>query len=111
MSIATERDVEIRGEIRAAWAPILSDEALRFVAALQRAFGGRREELLARREARKLRLDAGELPEFLPETKSIRENDWTVASIPHDLIDRRVEITGPVERTMIINDLNSCANV
>src|SRR5438105_4061235 len=78
---------------------------------LQREFGARREELLARREERKTRLDAGELPDFLPQTKAIRDNAWTVASIPNDLIDRRVEITGPVDRKMIINALNSGANV
>jgi len=111
MNIAVERDIEIRGELRPEWAPIVSDDAVQFVAALQRAFGARREELLARREAHKQRIDAGELPDFLPETKSIRESDWTVAPIPPDLLDRRVEITGPVDRKMIINALNSGANV
>jgi malate synthase len=109
--ITLERDIEIRAERRPEWEPILSGEAMRFVAALQRAFGARREELLAKREARKLRIDAGELPDFLPETQSIRESDWTVAPIPADLLDRRVEITGPVDRKMIINALNSGANV
>ena len=80
--ITLERDIEIRAERRPEWEPILSDEAMQFVAALQRAFGARREELLAKREARKLRIDAGELPDFLPETKSIRESAWTVAPIP-----------------------------
>jgi malate synthase len=110
-NIAVERDIEIRGERRPEWAPILGDDALQFMAALQRAFGPRREELLAKREARKLRIDAGELPDFLPETKSVRDAEWTVAPIPHDLLDRRVEITGPVDRKMIINALNSGANV
>src|SRR5262249_30052567 len=64
-----------------------------------------------KREARKQRLDAGELPDFLPETREIRERDWTVAPIPRDLVDRRVEITGPVDRKMIINALNSGASV
>jgi malate synthase len=109
--ITLERDIEIRAVRRPEWEPILSDEALQFVAALQREFGARREELLARREARKLRIDAGELPDFLSETQSIRESDWTVAPIPSDLLDRRVEITGPVDRKMIINALNSGANV
>src|SRR5947207_11941861 len=109
--ITLERDIEIRAERRPEWEPMLSDEAMQFVAALQRAFGGRREELLAKREARKLRIDAGELPDFLPETKSIRESAWTVAPIPTGLLDRRVEITGPVDRKMIINALNSGANV
>jgi malate synthase len=90
---------------------ILTPDALRFVTTLQREFGARREELLAQREARKARLDAGELPDFLAETREIRESDWTVAPIPNDLLDRRVEITGPVERKMIINALNSGASV
>src|SRR5207249_6474038 len=90
---------------------ILTTEALRFVALLQREFGARREELLARREERKHRLDAGQLPDFLPETRNIRESDWTVAPMPAALVDRRVEITGPVDRKMIINGLNSGARV
>jgi malate synthase len=103
--------VEVRGERRPEWDAILTPEALQFVATLQREFNPRREELLARREERKKRLDAGELPDFLPETGEIRETDWTVAPIPRDLVDRRVEITGPVDRKMIINALNSGANV
>ncbi|HET7705958.1 MAG TPA: malate synthase A [Thermoanaerobaculia bacterium] len=90
---------------------ILTAEAVRFVEMLHREFNPRREELLARREERKKRLDAGELPDFLPDTREIRESDWTVAPIPKDLTDRRVEITGPVDRKMIINALNSGANV
>jgi malate synthase len=93
------------------WDAILTPEAMEFVAALQREFNPRREELLAKREARKTRIDAGELPDFLPETKAIRDAAWTVAPIPSDLLDRRVEITGPVERKMIINAFNSGANV
>ncbi|MBV9495520.1 MAG: malate synthase A, partial [Acidobacteria bacterium] len=104
-------ELEIRGECRPEWDEILTPQALGFLADLQRTFGARREELLAAREARKQRLDAGELPDFLPETKEIRESDWTVAAIPADLRDRRVEITGPVDRKMIINALNSGANV
>src|SRR5205807_9830853 len=69
------------------------------------------QELLARRVARQRRLDAGERPDFLPETRSVREADWTVAPIPADLLDRRVEITGPVDRKMVINALNSGARV
>ncbi|HET7707416.1 MAG TPA: malate synthase A, partial [Thermoanaerobaculia bacterium] len=88
---------------------ILTPEAVRFVEMLHREFNPRREELLARREERKKRLDAGELPDFLPDTREIRESDWTVAPIPKDLTDRRVEITGPVDRKMIINALNSGA--
>src|SRR3954470_24860684 len=104
-------DVEVRGERRPEWDEILSDDALAFVADLHRRFNARREELLAAREARKARIDAGELPGFLPETKAVRESAWTVAPIPNDLLDRRVEITGPVDRKMIINALNCGANV
>ncbi|HEX8411332.1 MAG TPA: malate synthase A [Thermoanaerobaculia bacterium] len=104
-------DIEVRGEVRPEWDAVLSDEALGFVAMLHKEFNGRRLELLAARETRKQRLDAGELPDFLADTREIRESDWTVAPIPHDLRDRRVEITGPVDRKMIINALNSGANV
>jgi malate synthase len=104
-------DIDVRGEVQPEWDEILSDEALGFVAALHKEFNPRRLELLAAREARKARLDAGELPDFLPDTASVRESEWTVAPIPHDLRDRRVEITGPVDRKMIINALNSGANV
>ena len=104
-------EIDVRGEVRPEWDAVLSDEALGFVALLHKEFNARRLELLALREARKQRLDAGELPDFLPETREIRESDWSVAPIPHDLRDRRVEITGPVDRKMIINALNSGANV
>ncbi len=104
-------DIDVRSEVRPEWDFLLSDEALAFVALLHKELNPRREELLALREGRKARLDAGELPDFLPETREIRESDWTVAPIPHDLRDRRVEITGPVDRKMIINALNSGANV
>ena len=104
-------DIDVRGEVRPEWDAVLSDEALGFVAALHKEFNPRRLALLDAREMRKARLDAGELPDFLPETREIRESDWTVAPIPHDLRDRRVEITGPVDRKMIINALNSGANV
>src|SRR5581483_11954818 len=86
-------------------AEILSPEALDFVAGLQRRFGGRREELLAARAARQERLLAGELPDFLPETREVRESDWRVAEAPPDLQDRRVEITGPTDRKMVIDAL------
>jgi malate synthase len=79
--------------------------------ALQREFNPRRKELLAARVARQHRLDAGERPDFLPETADVRAADWTIAPLPDDLLDRRVEITGPVDRKMIINALNSGAKV
>lgn len=90
---------------------ILSDEALTFVADLVTRFAPRIEAALLARSERQKKFDAGELPDFLPETKAIREGDWKVAPLPDDLLDRRVEITGPVERKMIINALNSGANV
>jgi malate synthase len=111
MTTGIDTDIDVRGEVRPEWDEILSDDALVFVAMLQKEFNPRREELLRAREERKLRLDAGEQPDFLTETREIRESDWTVAPIPADLNDRRVEITGPVDRKMIINALNSGANV
>src|SRR5438093_13624304 len=90
---------------------ILSARALDFLAALAHGFEPRRRELLERRRLRQAELDAGKLPDFLPETKAIRDDAWTVAPIPPDLRDRRVEITGPVDRKMMINALNSGANV
>ncbi len=90
---------------------VLTPDALKFIVELQRRFNSRRVELLAARAERQKRLDAGEKPDFLPETRGIREAEWTVAAIPKDLQDRRVEITGPVDRKMIINALNSGAKV
>ncbi len=84
---------------------------MNFVAMLARAFEGRREELLRRREQRQAEIDAGKLPDFLPETADIRAADWTIAPLPADLQDRRVEITGPCDRKMVINALNSGASV
>ena len=102
-------------EIRAPEAPsedvVLASPALEFVAELARRFGGRVEELLARRRERQARFDAGERPGFLPSTAPVRDSAWTVAPLPADLLDRRVEITGPVDRKMIINALNSGASV
>ena len=90
---------------------ILSKAALAFVADLHRHFNSQRRALLAARADRQTRFDAGELPGFLAETVSIRESDWKVAAIPTALLDRRIEITGPVDRKMIINALNSDAKV
>jgi malate synthase len=101
--------VELRGD---ADSEILSGDALALVADLQRRFGGRRDELLARRAERQRRLLAGELPDFLEETRAVREDaSWRVAEAPPDLRDRRVEITGPTDRKMVINALNSGARV
>ncbi|MBS2022190.1 MAG: malate synthase A [Deltaproteobacteria bacterium] len=101
----------LRATIDPSLAGILSLEALSFVVALHEKFAGRIAELLAARKVRQARFDAGEKPDFLAETRSVREGDWTVAPLPKDLLDRRVEITGPVERKMIINALNSGAKM
>ena len=106
----------LRGvEIRAAAGPgadeILTRPALAFLADLHRRFDARRKALLARRAERQTRFDAGELPDFLIETRAIRDGAWKIAPIPADLLDRRVEITGPVDRKMIVNALNSGAKV
>src|SRR5438045_3358122 len=106
-----QEGIEIRGPITAEFAEILTPEAMAFVATLVRTFSGRREELLQRRVQRQAEIDAGKMPDFLPETERIRQGSWTVAPIPDDLQDRRVEITGPAERKMTINALNSGAKV
>jgi len=103
--------VEIPGSIEAGYAEILTPAALGFVADLSRRFESRRRELMADRELRQRQFDAGKRPDFLPETASIRVADWKVAPCPADLQDRRVEITGPTERKMVINALNCGANV
>ncbi|MGZ3415482.1 MAG: malate synthase A, partial [Isosphaeraceae bacterium] len=103
--------VKITAPQRDEFAEILTPQALALVAKLHRAFDGRRKELLARRAEVQARLDGGWLPDFLEETRSIREGDWRVAPIPQDLLDRRVEITGPVDRKMVINALNSGARM
>mgnify|MGYP001600706650 FL=1 len=103
--------LELRGPVSGAHAEVLTPDALAFLAALHRTFEGRRQELLARRATRQREIEAGALPDFLLETREVRENSWTVAPIPKDLQNRTVEITGPVDRKMIINALNSGANV
>ncbi|MGH9224724.1 MAG: malate synthase A [Acidimicrobiales bacterium] len=90
---------------------VLTPEALRFVRRLNRQFDRERRRLLAARAERQMRFDAGERPDFLAWTRPVREREWTVAPVPKDLVDRRVEITGPVERKMMINALNSGARV
>ena len=103
--------LDIRAEVSPEFAEILTPEALAFVVKLEQTFGERRRELLALRDERQVEISAGKMPDFLPETAHIRESDWGVAPIPADLNDRRVEITGPVDRKMVINALNSGANV
>jgi malate synthase len=102
---------KIQGAMGARYDEILSADALAFLADLHRAFNPTRLDLLARRVARQKEFDAGALPDFLAETKSVRDADWRVAPIPADLLDRRVEITGPCDRKMIVNALNSGAKV
>lgn len=103
--------IEVRGPLPARSGEILTPEALGFVAGLQRRFNPERQALLRRRADRQAELDAGVLPDFRPETRAVREDAWQVAPAPADLQDRRVEITGPVERKMMINALNSGAHV
>jgi malate synthase len=105
----TPDGITIHAPVSNAFSRILTPEAMAFVGALSRQFDDRRRELMARRETVQADIDAGRLPDFLPETKSIRDGDWTVAPVPADLADRRVEITGPVDRKMVINALNSGA--
>ncbi len=101
--------IEVLGKVTPEYAQILTPEALDFVAKIARKFEPRRKELMAARVARQAELDAGQLPDFLPQTKAVREGDWKIAPLPQDLLDRRTEITGPVERKMMINALNSGA--
>jgi malate synthase len=110
VSALAAKDIALTGRMTPAFAEILTDEALDFVARLHRQFEPRRQELLARRAERQKEFDAGKLPDFLRETKAIREGDWKVAAQPRDLHDRRVEITGPTDRKMVINALNSGAS-
>ncbi|HZH63189.1 MAG TPA: malate synthase A [Metabacillus sp.] len=102
---------KIVGEMKEGYQQVLTPEALRFIEKLERTFGSRRRELLQQRVKRQREIDAGKLPGFLAETEHIRNGSWTVAPIPDDLQDRRVEITGPVDRKMVINALNSGAKV
>jgi malate synthase len=103
--------VGLRGAIRPGWETVLTAEAIGFAAGLERQFGAARRGLLARRAEIQSRLDDGWKPDFLSETQAIRDADWRVAAIPRDLEDRRVEITGPTDRKMVINALNCGASV
>ena len=103
--------VEILAPVSESYAEILTPDAVAFIVDLQRTFNARRKSLLAARHERQKRIDAGEKPDFLEETRAIRKSEWTVAPLPGDILDRRVEITGPVDRKMIINALNSGAKV
>ena len=111
MTFSLTDAVEITKPLTPEYSEILTSEAQAFLAKLARAFGERRKELLHNRVIRQAEIDAGKLPDFLPETEAIRMGDWQVAPIPPDLQDRRVEITGPTDRKMVINALNSGAKV
>ncbi|PWT74802.1 MAG: malate synthase A, partial [Proteobacteria bacterium] len=103
--------VQLTGGLTSEYAEILTFESLSFLAELHRGFNARRLELLERRKARQAELDSGKLPDFLPETHTIRASEWKVGPVPGDLQDRRVEITGPTDRKMVINALNSGASM
>ncbi|HVT56535.1 MAG TPA: hypothetical protein VHD34_10890, partial [Xanthobacteraceae bacterium] len=105
------KGVVVSGPMRARFNEIVTPAALEFLAGLHRKFDKRRKELMQRRADRQHRFDAGELPDFLPDTKAIREQGWKIGPVPKDLRDRRVEITGPVDRKMVVNALNSGAEV
>src|ERR1700694_5561636 len=109
--MATTHGVEVKAAVPAGLEQVLTEPALELIASLHREFDATRHALLERRAERQSPLDAGERPSFLEQTRNVRESAWKVAPIPADLRDRRVEITGPVERKMIINALNSGAKV
>ena len=111
MFATQEKPIQINAPLTDAQQAILSEEAIRFLSRLAHAFEPRRRQLLADRRTRQQEIDAGAMPELLASTANIRNSDWQVAPIPADLLDRRVEITGPVDRKMIINALNSGASV
>ncbi|SCK18134.1 malate synthase A [Vogesella sp. LIG4] len=110
MALQLPPGVELLAPLKPAHQALLGSEALAFIAMLHRQFEPRRRELLALRQQRQAELDAGKLPDFLPETAAIRHGDWQIAPLPAELQDRRVEITGPAERKMMINALNSGAS-
>ncbi len=110
-AIALPKGVKlVKAKINPGFGDILTPAALDFITALERKFGARRRELLKARAARQKRLDSGEKPDFLPETENVRSGDWIVAPLPKDMLDRRVEITGPTDRKMVINALNCGAS-
>ena len=109
-TVTTQAKLELRAAMESGFEEVLTPDALEFVAELQQRFGGRRAELLRRRAERRARLAGGELLDFPEDTREIRQGDWTVAPVPADLQQRWVEITGPTERKMTINALNSGAD-
>lgn len=111
IDIQTPLGLRLHGKSKDSYSEILTPDALDFLLALHERFNQRRKRLLQDREVKQAAYDAGVMPDFLPETEDIRTGDWQIAPIPSDIQDRRVEITGPVERKMIINALNSGAKV
>ncbi len=107
----TQGKLEITGAVAPEHQAIFPDKAQTFLSLLCENFAGRVEQLLQAREEKQARIDAGELPDFLPETQDIREGSWKILGIPQDLQDRRVEITGPTDRKMVINALNANVKV
>src|SRR5204863_8924589 len=110
IELTHHQELEILGPVSEHQAEILSPEALEFLTSLHREFNPRRLRLLKQRQLRQEAIDRGEMPRFLAETQSVREGHWQVLPVPEDLQNRRVEITGPVDRKMVINALNSGAN-
>src|ERR1700744_2985072 len=110
-TLSLPKGVEIKGTADKHAEVVLTPEAIQFLAKLSRQFDDTRRKLLARRVERQKEIDAGVMPDFLSSTKRVRDGEWKVASIPADLQDRRTEITGPLDRKMIINALNSGAKV
>ncbi|MFZ1460420.1 MAG: malate synthase A, partial [Ignavibacteria bacterium] len=104
-------NIQITGTLNEQYNEILTEDAMNFISKLQINFNQKRKDLLSKRLIKQEEISSGKMPDFPEETKSVRESEWKVAAIPEDLIDRRVEITGPVDRKMIINALNSGANV
>jgi malate synthase len=109
--ISLPKGVALKGKMEPGYERVLTVEAVEFLALLHRNFEKRRQGLMDRRAARQAQFDEGALPDFLPETRELREANWAIGTIPADLLDRRVEITGPTDRKMIINALNSGAPV
>src|SRR3989449_1048026 len=109
-AVPRSRDISVLGRVSAEFAEILTGEALDFIANVHRHFEPRRQDLLARRAARQKEFDRGALPDFLSDAREITEREWRVAPQPKDLLDRRVELTGPTDRKMVINALNSGAS-
>jgi malate synthase len=110
-STTITRAVQVKGDLKPGFDRVLTSDALDFLAELHNRFNSRREDLLELRNDRQRRIDSGTFPDFLPSTKTIRESEWKTDPVPDCLQNRRVEITGPVDRKMIINALNSGANV